>query len=98
MQKSISWAVRAAMMAGVLGLVAGCSNVTKEQLAAVEAKASEAASKASAASSQAADAMKVASQAAEAAKAAQGAADAAQACCNDNKSRLDSMFEKAMRK
>lgn len=98
MQKSISWAVRAAMMAGVLGLVAGCSNVTKEQLAAVEAKASDAAAKAGTAASQAAEALKVASKASEAAKAAQAAADAAQACCNDNKARLDSMFEKAMRK
>ena len=34
----------------------------------------------------------------DAAAAAQAAADAAQACCNDNKSRLDSLFEKAMRK
>jgi hypothetical protein len=42
--------------------------------------------------------MKTASAAAEAAKAAQASADAAMACCNDNKSRLDSMFEKAMRK
>ncbi len=98
MQKSVSFAVRAAVMASVLGLVAGCSNVTREQLAAVDAKASEASSKASAASSQAAEAMKVASKASEAATAAQAAADAAQACCTDNKSRLDSLFEKAMRK
>ena len=59
MQKSISWAVRAAMMAGVLGLMAGCSNVTKEQLAAVEAKASDAAAKAGTAASQAAEALKL---------------------------------------
>lgn len=98
MHKSFSLVVRAAMVASVLGLVTGCSYATKEQLAAVESKASDAASKAGAASSQAAQAMKVASEADAAAKAAQGAADAAQACCNDNKSRLDSMFEKAMRK
>jgi hypothetical protein len=42
--------------------------------------------------------MKAATDAAAAAQAAQAAADAAQACCNDNKSRLDSLFEKAMRK
>jgi hypothetical protein len=42
--------------------------------------------------------MKAAAKASESATAAQAAADAAQACCNDNKSRLDSMFEKAMRK
>jgi hypothetical protein len=98
MQKSVSFAVRAAVMASVLGLVAGCSNVTKEQLAAVEAKASEASSKAAAAASTADAAMKAAAKASESATAAQAAADAAQACCNDNKSRLDSMFEKAMRK
>lgn len=98
MQKSFSLVVRAAMIAGVLGLVSGCSYATKEQLAAVDSKASDAASKAGAAASAAAQAMKVASEAGEAAKAAQGAADAAQACCSDNKSRLDSMFEKAMRK
>ena len=97
MKKSVSFAVRAAVLASVFGLVAGCSNVTKEQLAAVEAKASEASSKASAAS-QADAAGKAAAKATEAAAAAQAAADAAQACCNDNKSRLDSLFEKAMRK
>jgi hypothetical protein len=98
MKKSVSFAVRAAVLASVFGLVAGCSNVTKEQLAAVEAKASEASSKASAAASQADAAGKAAAKATEAAAAAQAAADAAQACCNDNKSRLDSLFEKAMRK
>lgn len=87
----------AAMLAGA-ALMAGCSNVTPEQLSAVEAKASEALSKANSASSAASDAQKTAAQAAEAAAAAQAAADAAMACCNDNKTRLDSMFEKAMHK
>ncbi len=98
MQKSLTLAVRAAMIVGAMGLVAGCSNVTPEQLSAVEAKASEALSKANSASTTASEAMKTASAAAEAAKAAQASADAAMACCNDNKSRLDAMFEKAMRK
>jgi hypothetical protein len=98
MHKSLSLAMRAALVAGVVGLMAGCSNVTPEQLSAVEAKASEAMSKAGAASANADKAMKMATDAAAAAQAAQAAADAAQACCNDNKSRLDSMFEKAMRK
>jgi hypothetical protein len=87
----------AAMLAGA-ALMTGCSNVTPEQLSAVEAKASEALSKANSASSAASDAQKTAAQAAEAAAAAQAAADAAMACCNDNKTRLDSMFEKAMHK
>ncbi|MBM4227853.1 MAG: hypothetical protein FJ164_08925 [Gammaproteobacteria bacterium] len=98
MTKTLSLAMRAALVAGVVGLMAGCSNVTPEQLSAVEAKASEALSKAGAASANADKAMKAAADAAAAAQAAQAAADAAQACCNDNKSRLDSMFEKAMRK
>lgn len=98
MLKSLNLAVRAAMVVGALGLVAGCSNVTPEQLSAVEAKASEALSKANSASTTASEAMKTAAMAAEAAKAAQATADAAQACCTDNTSKLDAMFEKAMRK
>ena len=87
----------AAMVAGA-ALMTGCSNVTPEQLSAVEAKASEALSKANSAGAAASAAQKTASEAAAAAAAAQAAADAAQACCNDNKTRLDSMFEKAMHK
>ncbi len=98
MQKSLSLTLRAAVVAGVVGLMAGCSNVTPEQLSAVDAKASEALSKAGAASANADKALAAATTAAAAAQAAQSAADAAQACCNDNKSRLDSMFEKAMKK
>lgn len=98
MNNKLSLALRAVVAAGVLGLVAGCSNITPQQLSAVEAKASEALSKANSASSNADKAMQLASEASEAAKAAQSTADAAMACCNDNKSRLDSMFEKAMRK
>ena len=98
MQKSLSLTLRAAVVAGVVGLMAGCSNVTPEQLSAVDAKASEALSKAGAASANADKALADATSAAAAAQAAQSAADAAQACCNDNKSRLDSMFEKAMKK
>lgn len=98
MQKSLSLTLRAAVVAGVVGLMAGCSNVTPEQLSAVDAKASEALSKAGAASANADKALAAATSAAAAAQAAQSAADAAQACCNDNKSRLDSMFEKAMKK
>jgi ATP synthase F1 gamma subunit len=60
MTKTLSLAMRAALVAGVVGLMAGCSNVTPEQLSAVEAKASEAMSKASAASANADKAMKAA--------------------------------------
>ncbi len=98
MQRTLSLTMRMTVIAGVLGLMAGCSNVSEEKLASVEAKASEALSKAGSANSTAQNALKIASEAAEAAKAAQSAADAAQACCNENKSRLDSLFEKAMKK
>ncbi len=98
MQKSLSLTMRAALVAGVVGLMVGCSNVTPEQLSAVEAKASEALAKAGSASANADKALKTATDAAAAAQAAQSAADASMACCNENKSRLDSMFEKAMKK
>lgn len=90
--------IRILSLVGVIGMVSGCSFATKEQLAAVDAKASEAVAKAAAANDRATEAQKLAAKAAEAAKTAQAAADAAQTCCNDNKNRLDSMFEKAMRK
>ncbi len=98
MQKSLSLAVRMTVIAGVLGLMSGCSYVTKEELAAVDAKASEAASKAGSAASTAQNALKVASDAAQAAQAAKSAADAAQACCDANKAAIDKIFEKKMRK
>ena len=70
---------------------AGCSHVTKEQLAKVEAKADNAVL-------QSIDATKMSAKALEAAKVAQATADVAANCCSEQKSRLDSMFEKAMRK
>jgi len=45
MTKTLSLTMRAALVAGVVGLMAGCSNVTPEQLSAVEAQARAAMSK-----------------------------------------------------
>jgi Alanine-zipper, major outer membrane lipoprotein len=98
MHKSLSLAMRAALVAGVVGFMAGCSNVTPEQLSAVEAKASEALSKAGTASANADKALKTATEAAAAAQAAQSAADAAMACCNDNKTAIDKMFQDHLKK
>ncbi len=101
MTKTLPLAMRLTITAGIVGAMVGCSNVTPEQLSAVQAQASEALSRANAAASDASNAMQVASEAAaatEMARNAQSAADAALSCCNDNKSRLDSMFERAMRK
>ena len=87
----------------ILGGCAGC--VTTEQLAEVRAiaenaqsAADSASSAADAAMSAADNAMSTANQAMDAANSAQSAADAAMACCNENSSKLDRMFEKAMQK
>ncbi len=89
----------------VLGFTSACSTVSPEQLSAVEAKATSAMSDARKAASDAAAAMKAASAAQEAASAAQATADsakstaeAAMACCNENKDRIERMFEKTMKK
>ena len=97
MNKAIKVVSRAVVLVAAAGLVSACS-VTKEQLAAVEAKANNALSEARAAQGAATNALNVASQAAEAAKRAQSAADAAAACCSENTQKINNMFEKAMRK
>ena len=95
--------VKATILAAVFMVLGGC--VTTEQLAEVraiaenaQAAADSAASAANSASSAADNAMSTANQALDAANSAQSAADAAMACCNENSSKLDRMFEKAMQK
>ena len=97
--------LKLAAVCAVLGLSSACSTVTPEQLSAVDAKATSAASDARTAASNAAAALKAATDAKAAAAAAQAtadaanaSADAAQACCNENKDRLDRVFEKIMKK
>jgi type IV secretory pathway TrbL component len=88
-----------------LGLTSACSTVSPEQLSAVDSKATSAASDARKAASDAAAAMKAAQAAQAAASAAQATADAAKntaeaamTCCNENKDRIERMFEKTMKK
>lgn len=89
----------------VLGLASACSSVTPEQLSAVDAKATSAQNDARTAATNAAAALKAAQDAGKAAAAAQatadaakGTADAAMNCCNENKDRLDRVFQKIMKK
>ena len=89
----------------VLGFASACSTVTPEQLSAVEAKATSAMSDARTAATNAANALKAAQDAGAAAAAAQSTADSAKstaesamACCNENKDRIDRVFEKVMQK
>ncbi|MEM7467255.1 MAG: alanine-zipper protein [Pseudomonadota bacterium] len=98
MQKSFSLALKACALGVIIGALSACATVTPEQLAAVESKISSAASDARNAASTANKALEVANGAAAAASAAQSAADAAMACCNDNKDRIERMFEQTMRK
>jgi len=98
MQKTLSLAVRIAIVAAVVSGLTACATVKPEQLAAVEAKASSAMSEARSASSAAKSAMDAATAASEAAAKAQSTADAALACCGENKDRIERMFEQTMKK
>ena len=95
--------VKVTFLAAVLMILGGCATV--EQLNEVRAiaesaqsAANSAASAADSAAGAANSAAAAANQAMDAASAAQSAADAAMACCNENTSKLDRMFEKAMQK
>ena len=95
--------VKVIFFAAVLMVLGGCA--TTEQLNEVRAiaesaqsAANSAGSAADSAASAANSAAAAANQAMEAAQAAQSAADASMACCNENTSKLDRMFEKAMQK
>jgi len=79
-----------------MGLVGGCTDMT--QMESGNAAADAAMARANDAYNLAQNAHTVASEAAYAADQAQKDAQAALACCNDNASRLDRMFEKAMMK
>jgi hypothetical protein len=88
--------LRAFILVLTLGLVAGCA--TTEQLNQVKAMAERAQSSADSAGQRADSALSTANQALEAAKRAESTAQSAMDCCNQNTSRLDKMFEKAMKK
>ncbi|MCB1748399.1 MAG: hypothetical protein H6977_18250 [Gammaproteobacteria bacterium] len=105
MSKKLIARLQLPVLAMVLAFTSACSTVSPEQLSAVEAKATSAQSDARKAASDAAAALKAAQSAQEAATAAQATADsakstaeAAMACCNENKDRIERMFEKTMKK
>jgi uncharacterized protein HemX len=98
MQFTVKNLTRVSAIALALGLATGCTTITQEQFDAVAATANNALSEARAASSQANNALGVANEAAAAASQAQQTADAALACCNENRDRLDRMFQEGMRK
>lgn len=98
MQESHRTFVRSAALALVVGLAAGCTTITQEQLDAVKSTANNALSEARAAQSAANDAAAAARSAQSSADAAQRTADEAIACCRDNSDKIERMFEKAMTK
>lgn len=89
--------VKVSVLAMALGLLAGCG-VTQEQLDEVRAIAERAQSQAASAQSRADNAHTVASEATYAASEAQKSVQTALECCNENRARLDRMFERAMAK
>ncbi len=88
--------VKASIIALALGTLGGCA--TTEEIAQIRSTAEKALSTANSATSRADNALSVANSALDAARSAQSSADAAAACCSENTSRLDRMFEKAMKK
>jgi len=88
--------IKATIIAMALAVAGGCANQTT--IDEVRAIAESAQSTANNAASQASSALSTANQALDAARAAQSAAKAAQDCCNANTTKIDRMFEQAMKK
>ena len=88
--------IKVSVLALSMGLVSGCADMS--QVEAAKAAADAAMARANDAYNLAQNAHTVGSEAAYAADQAQKDAQAALACCNENSSRLDRMFEKAMMK
>ena len=88
--------VKFSVLALSLGMLGGCADMARFE----EAKAAAAAAmeKANDAYNLAQVANTTASEAAYSAEQAQSTAESAIACCNDNSSKLDRMFQKAMMK
>lgn len=88
--------IKVTVLAISLGMLGGCADMT--QIEEAKSAAAAAMAKANDAYNLATIANEVGSEANYAATQAQATADAALACCNDNSSKLDRMFEKAMMK
>lgn len=89
--------MQVSVLALVLGLLGGCA-ATPQQIDEVKAMAQKAMDTANDASGTANNAMSTANEALDTARKAQSAAENALDCCNANSSKIDRMFEKAMRK
>jgi hypothetical protein len=86
-----------AVLTGVITL-SGCSYATQKDVTVLSSKVELLGGKLDVVTSKVNETDKLARRALESATSAQAAGDAAQGCCAEQKSRLDSMFEKAMRK
>ncbi len=90
--------IKVSLLALSIGLVGGCEGVQTQQTATSSAPEVGAMERANDAYNLAQTAHQIASEAAYAADQAQRDAHAALQCCNENASKLDRMFEKAMMK
>lgn len=90
--------VTALGLAIALAFISGCSSITPQQLQAIQQTADQALAEAKEARLQANQAQNLASEAAYEAEQAKNSASNALECCNENTTRLDRMFEKAMMK
>lgn len=90
--------IKAAVLAASFSLMGGCATITPEQFAAVESMAKSAAEDANSAMGTANNALAVANEANYTATEAQKTAEMALNCCNENSTKLDRMFQKAMMK
>ncbi len=88
--------IRASILALAVGVLGGCA--TTDQINEIKSMAESAQAAANSASERASNALSVANQALDAAHKAQDSAQSALDCCNQNSSKLDRMFEKAMQK
>lgn len=89
--------IQVSTLALVLGLLGGCA-ATPDQISEIRTMAQDAKDTANNASKQASNALATANEALETARKAKSDADNALECCNANSSKIDKMFEKAMRK
>lgn len=88
--------IKVSALALILGFLGGCAST--EQINEIRAIAEDAQATANNASGQASSALATANEALDTARRADSAAANALECCNANSSKIDRMFEKAMRK
>jgi ElaB/YqjD/DUF883 family membrane-anchored ribosome-binding protein len=91
MKNTLMNLTRLSILAVIMGLMAGCAGVTKEELDSIRATAETALSEARAAKDEAA-------QVSSASQEAKSSADSAVACCEENKTAIDRAFQGRMQK